>query len=136
MEEFRMGKVPAPKGPYSPWVKAGGFIFVSGQGPVDIDSGEPFLGDIARQSEMTLDNVTAVLADAGATLADVVKTTVFLTDINDFARMNEVYARYFGESKPARSTVQVAKLPIGINVEIEAVAVEPAAGHSIERLGG
>jgi len=131
-----MGKVPAPKGPYSPWVKAGGFIFVSGQGPVDIDSGEPFLGDIARQSEMTLDNVTAVLADAGATLADVVKTTVFLTDINDFARMNEVYARYFGESKPARSTVQVAKLPIGINVEIEAVAVEPAAGHSIERLGG
>ena len=131
-----MGKVPAPKGPYSPWVKAGGFIFVSGQGPVDIDSGEPFLGDIARQSEMTLDNVTAVLADAGATLADVVKTTVFLTDINDFARMNEVYARYFGESKPARSTVQVAKLPIGINVEIEAVAVEPAAGPSIERLGG
>ncbi len=131
-----MGKVPAPKGPYSPWVKAGGFIYVSGQGPIDIDSGEPFLGDIARQSEMALDNVAAVLADAGAGLADVVKTTVFLTDINDFARMNEVYASYFGASKPARSTVQVAKLPVGINVEIEAVAVDPKAGYKIERLGG
>ncbi|MBW7995468.1 MAG: hypothetical protein FVQ81_02630 [Candidatus Glassbacteria bacterium] len=130
-----MGKVPAPKGPYSPWVKAGGFIYVSGQGPVDIDTGEPFLGDIARQTEMTLDNVAAVLADAGAGLGDVVKTTVFLTDINDFTRMNEVYARYFGDSKPARSTVQVAKLPTGINLEIEAVAVDPAAGIDIVRLG-
>lgn len=131
-----MGKVPAPQGPYSPWVKAGGFIYVSGQGPVDIDSGKPFLGDIARQTEMTLDNVAAVLADAGAGLADVVKTTVFLTDIDDFAPMNEVYASYFGKSKPARSTVQVAKLPLGINVEIEAVALDPAAGTGIERLGG
>lgn len=130
-----MGKVPAPKGPYSPWVKAGGFIFVSGQGPVDIDTGEPFLGDIARQTEMTLDNVAAVLEDAGAGLGDVLKTTVFLTDINDFGRMNEVYARHFGSSKPARSTVQVAKLPIGISVEIEAVALDPKAGGKIERLG-
>ncbi len=131
-----MGKVPAPQGPYSPWVKAGGFIYVSGQGPVDIETGKPFLGDIARQTEMTLNNVAAVLADAGAGLADVVKTTVFLTDINDFGPMNEVYTRYFGQSKPARSTVQVAKLPLGINVEIEAVAVDPAAGISIERLDG
>ena len=130
-----MGKVPAPKGPYSPWTKAGGFIFVSGQGPVDIDTGEPFRGDIARQTEITLDNVKAVLEDAGAGLGDVVKTTVFLTDINDFARMNEVYARYFGDSKPARSTVQVAKLPIGINVEIEAIALDPKSGGKIERLG-
>ena len=130
-----MGKVPAPKGPYSPWVKANGFIFVSGQGPIDIDTGEPFLGDIGRQTEMTLDNVAAVLEDAGAGLGDVVKTTVFLTDINDFGRMNEVYARYFGASKPARSTVQVAKLPIGISVEIEAMALDPKAGGKIERLG-
>ena len=131
-----MGKVPAPQGPYSPWVKAGGFIYVSGQGPVDIDTGKPFLGDIARQTEMTLDNVAAVLADAGAGLSHVIKTTVFLTDIDDFAPMNEVYTSYFGQSKPARSTVQVAKLPLGINVEIEAVAADPAAGTSIERLGG
>ena len=131
-----MVKVPAPKGPYSPWTKAGGFIYVSGQGPVDIDTGEPFLGDIATQTEMTLNNVAAVLKDAGAGLEDVVKTTVFLTDINDFAHMNEVYAKYFGASKPARSTVQVAKLPLGINVEIEAVALDPATGGKIERLGG
>lgn len=131
-----MGKVPAPKGPYSPWVKAGGFIYVSGQGPIDIDTGEPFLGDIARQTEMTLDNVAAVLEDAGAGLGDVIKTTVFLTDIDDFARMNEVYAKYFGGTKPARSTLQAARLPIGIGVEIEAVAVDPASGIAVERMGG
>ena len=128
-------KVPAPKGPYSPWVKAGGFIYVSGQGPVNPETGEVFLGDIAGQTRMTLDNVEAVLNDAGAALGDVIKTTVFLTDIANFGAMNEVYAGRFGAVRPARTTVQAAALPLGISVEIEAVAVDPKAGHKITRLG-
>ena len=130
------GKVPAPKGPYSPWVKAGGFIYVSGQGPVDPETGEVDLGDIATQTRMTLANVEAVLADAGASLTDVVKTTVFLTDIGNFKPMNEVYAECFGQVRPARSTVGVAALPLGISVEIEAVAVDPASGMKVLRTGG
>ena len=127
------GKVPAPKGPYSPWVKAGGFIYVSGQGPIDPETGEVYLGDIAEQTRMTLANVEAILNDAGAALSEVVKTTVFLTDIGDFTRMNEVYAEVFGEVRPARSTVQAAALPLGISVEIEAVAVAPGTGTEIVR---
>ena len=130
------GKVPAPKGPYSPWVKAGGFIYVSGQGPIDPETGETDLGDIATQTRMTLANVEAVLADAGAGLGDVVKTTVFLTDIGNFKPMNEVYAEVFGRVRPARSTVGVAALPLGISVEIEAVAADPASGIKISRTGG
>ncbi len=129
------GKVPAPQGPYSPWVKAGAYIYVSGQGPVDASTGEVFRGDIAGQTRLTLDNVQAVLEDAGAGLNDVIKTTVFLTDIEDFAAMNEIYAGRFGAVRPARSTVQVARLPLEISVEIEAVAVDPAAGIVVQRLG-
>jgi len=129
-------KVPAPKGPYSPWVKAGGFIYVSGQGPIDPETGETDLGDIATQTRITLANVEAVLADAGASLGDVVKTTVFLTDIGNFKPMNEVYAQVFGQVRPARSTVGVAALPLGISVEIEAVAVDPASGMKVSRTGG
>jgi len=128
--------VPAPKGPYSPWVKAGGFIYVSGQGPIDPETGEADLGDIAKQTRITLANVEAVLADAGASLGDVVKTTVFLTDIGNFKPMNEVYAQVFGQVRPARSTVGVAALPLGISVEIEAVAVDPASGMKVSRTGG
>ena len=126
-------KLPQAQGPYSLWVKSGGFIFISGQGPLDPESGEAFLGDIVRQTEMTLANLEAILEDAGASLADVVKTTVFLTDMGNFSRMNEVYAGAFGKSKPARSTVQVAALPLGISVEIEAVAVDPSAGIQVQR---
>lgn len=126
-------KLPPAKGPYSLWVKTGGFIFVSGQGPIDPETGEAYLGDIAEQTRMTLANVEAILNDAGATLSAVVKTTVFLTDIGDFARMNEVYAEVFGEVRPARSTVQAAALPLGISVEIEAVAVAPGTGTEIVR---
>ncbi|OGG04615.1 MAG: hypothetical protein A3F83_08310 [Candidatus Glassbacteria bacterium RIFCSPLOWO2_12_FULL_58_11] len=128
-------KVPAPKGPYSPWVKAAGFIYVSGQGPVNPETGEVFLGDIAGQTRMTLDNIEAVLEDAGAHLSDVIKTTVFLTDIKNFGAMNEVYAGRFGAIRPARTTVQAAALPLGIAVEIDAVAVDPKAGRKITRLG-
>ena len=126
-------KLPPAKGPYSLWVKTGGFIFVSGQGPIDPETGEAYLGDIAEQTRMTLANVEAILNDAGATLSEVVKTTVFLTDIGDFARMNEVYAEVFGEVRPARSTVQAAALPLGISVEIEAVAVAPGIDNEIVR---
>ena len=126
-------KLPPAKGPYSLWVKTGGFIYVSGQGPIDPESGEVYLGDIAEQTRMTLANVEAILNDAGAALSEVVKTTVFLTDIGDFTRMNEVYAEVFGEVRPARSTVQAAALPLGISVEIEAVAVAPVTGTEIVR---
>ena len=126
-------KLPPAKGPYSLWVKTGGFIFVSGQGPIDPETGEAYLGDIAEQTRMTLANVEAILNDAGAALSEVVKTTVFLTDIGDFARMNEVYAEVFGEVRPARSTVQAAALPLGISVEIEAVAVAPGIDNEIVR---
>ena len=126
-------KLPPAKGPYSLWVKTGGFIFVSGQGPVDPESGDVYLGDIAQQTRMTLANLEAILKDAGAALSDVVKTTVFLTDIGNFTRMNEVYSKAFGDVRPARSTVQVAALPLGISVEIAAVAVSPGTGTEVVR---
>jgi len=126
-------KLPPAKGPYSLWVKAGGYIYVSGQGPIDPESGEAFLGDIEEQTRITLNNVKAILEDAGATLADVIKTTVFLADIGDFARMNKVYGSFFGGVKPARSTVQAAALPLGIGVEIEAVAVDRGAVKEVVR---
>lgn len=126
-------KLPQAKGPYSLWVKAGDFIFVSGQGPVDPETGQVFLGDIAEQARMTLENMRAILDDAGARMDDVVKTTVFLTDIGNFARMNEVYSRAFGTVKPARTTVQAAALPLGIGVEIEAVARDPKSKARVIR---
>ena len=113
---------PAAVGPYSQAVEAGGFVFCSGQIPLDPKTGEMVAGGIAAATERVILNLQAVLAEAGAGLRDVVKTTVFLSDINDFAAMNEVYARFFGESLPARATVQAAKLPKGSLVEIEAVA--------------
>jgi 2-iminobutanoate/2-iminopropanoate deaminase len=126
-------KLPQAKGPYSLWVKAGDFIFVSGQGPVDPETGKVFLGDIAEQARMTLENVRAILDDAGAKMDDVVKTTVFLTDIGHFAKMNEVYSQAFGAVKPARTTVQAAALPLGIGVEIEAVACDPKSKARVIR---
>ena len=126
-------KLPPAKGPYSLWVKAEDFIFVSGQGPVDPETGQAFLGDIAEQTRMTLANIEGILEDAGAKMSDVVKTTVFLTDIGNFSRMNEVYAQAFGAVKPARTTVQAAALPLGIGVEIEAVAVDPKSKARVTR---
>jgi len=115
----------APKaiGPYSQAVAAGDLIFCAGQGAIDPTSGENVNGDVRAETERTLDNLSAVLAAAGSDLAHVVKTTVFLTDMADFAAMNEVYARRFGEHRPARSTVGVAALPRGFKVEIECVAI-------------
>ena len=113
---------PAAIGPYSQAIIAGGFLFTAGQIPIDPDSKVVVEGDIVPQTQRVLENLGAVLAAAGATWKDVVKTTVFLQDMGDFARMNEVYSSVMGEARPARSTVQVAGLPRGVLVEIELVA--------------
>ncbi len=114
---------PAAIGPYSQGIEANGMVFVSGQLPIDPATGD-FAGiDISAQAEQSLKNVQSVLAEAGLTLANVVKSTVFLKDIKDFAAMNEVYARFFTEGCPARSAVQAAALPKDALVEIEVIAV-------------
>ena len=117
-------KAPAPVGPYSQAILAGGFIFVSGQAALNPETKEAEHGDIKSQTKRTLENIEEILKAQGLTMNDVVKCTVFLTDINDFKEMNEVYGEYFAESKPARSTVEVANLPLGFRVEIEAIALK------------
>ena len=114
----------APKaiGPYSPAVRAGQLLFVSGQIPTDPATGNMVDGDVAAQTRRVLDNVGALLTAAGRSFADVVRTTVFLADMNDFAAMNAVYASYFVEPFPARATVQVARLPKDARVEIDVIA--------------
>ncbi len=114
---------PSAVGPYSQAVAAGGLVFVSGQIPLDPATGELIDGDIAAQAERVLENLGAVLKAAGLTFGDVVKTTIYLTDMADFAAVNQVYARYFPTEEPARATIQVAALPKGARIEIDAVAV-------------
>jgi 2-iminobutanoate/2-iminopropanoate deaminase len=114
---------PGAIGPYSQAVKAGDFVFVSGQIPIDPKTGNFVSEDVAEQTEQVFKNLSAVLEAAGSSLKNVVKTTVFLADMNDFAKMNEVYARYFTENYPARATVQAARLPKDARVEIEAIAL-------------
>lgn len=125
MSETRTIAVPnAPKaiGPYAQGIVAKGLLFTAGQIPLDPETMKLVAGDVAAQTHRIFDNLEAILAGAGATLAAVVKTTVFLTDMGDFAKMNEVYAVRFGTHRPARSTVQVAALPAGASLEIELVA--------------
>ena len=114
----------APKaiGPYSQAVKAGPLLFLSGQVPLDPVSGQMIDGDIAAQTRRVFENLGAVLDAGGRSFADVVRTTVFLADMNDFAAMNEVYGQYFKEPYPARATVQVARLPKDARVEIDLIA--------------
>ncbi len=116
-------KAPAPIGPYSQAVRAGGFIFLSGQIPLDPVTGAIVEGDIAAQTRQVFRNITAVLEAAGSGLAKVVKTSVFLKNLDDFAGFNGVYSEFLGDAKPARSTVQVSRLPKEVLVEIEAVAL-------------
>src|SRR4051812_39168233 len=97
---------PTPRGPYSPAIRAGDFIFVSGQGPIDPATDKLSGGDIAEQTRLTLENLRQILAACGATLADVVKCSVFLLDAGEFAAMNEVYKEFFGDTRPARTTVE------------------------------
>ena len=114
----------APKaiGPYSQAVRAGQLLFVSGQVPLDPATGQIVSGDIAAQTRRVFDNLGAVLKAGGRSFADVVRTTVFLADMNDFATVNEVYGTYFSEPYPARATVQVARLPKDARVEIDLIA--------------
>lgn len=114
---------PAAIGPYSQGIVAGNFLFTAGQIALDPATGQIVQGDVTAQTERVLKNLTAVLESAGTSWADVVKTTVYLQDMADFPRVNEVYGRMIGDARPARSTVQVAGLPRGVLVEIDAVAV-------------
>lgn len=117
---------PAALGPYSQAIATGNFLFCAGQIPIDPTTNELVAGDITAQTTQVLDNVGAVLRANGMTYSDVVKATVFLTDLGNFAAMNAVYARYFGAPHPARSTIEVAGLPKGADVEIEVIATREA----------
>lgn len=114
---------PAAIGPYSQAIKVGNFIYTSGQIPINPENGELVNSDIKSAAKQSLENLKAILEAAGSCLENVVKTTVFLKDMNDFVAVNEVYATYFNDKMPARSAIQVAKLPKDAMVEIEAVAI-------------
>ncbi len=123
MEIIQTDLAPQAIGPYSQAIKAHGLVFASGQIPLDPATMQLVEGGIREQTERVLENLQAVLAAAGSALDRVVKTTVYLADMNEFAAMNEVYAKYFSETKPARATVQVARLPRDVRVEIDVVAL-------------
>jgi 2-iminobutanoate/2-iminopropanoate deaminase len=123
METIQTDLAPAAIGPYAQAVKANGLVFCSGQIPLDPVTMQLVEGDIKAQTERVLLNLQAVLAAAGSSLERVVKTTVFLADLNDFVAMNEVYAGYFNATRPARATVQAARLPRDVKIEIELVAL-------------
>ena len=115
-------KAPQAIGPYSQAVQAGSFLFISGQIPINPATGELELGDIRSQARLVLENIKAILEEAGCSLQNVVKTTIFLKNLADFKDVNEVYANYFQNDPPARATVEISALPKGVGVEIEAVA--------------
>jgi 2-iminobutanoate/2-iminopropanoate deaminase len=121
--EIRTAAAPLPVGPYSQAVAQGGLLFVSGQIPLDPETQKLVAGEIEAQTERVLENLAAVLAAGGSSLAGVLRTTVYLTDLALFPRMNAVYARYFDQvPRPARSTLQAAALPLGAQIEIDAIA--------------
>ena len=115
---------PKPVGPYSPAIRANGFIFVSGQGPIVLETGEQLQGTIEEKVHRTIGNIEVILEAAGSSLEKVVKTTIYLTDLGNFKRVNEAYGQHFKGVPPARTTIQAAALPTGIEVEIEAIAAE------------
>src|SRR5713226_4836772 len=125
-------EAPAAVGPYSQAVRVGATIYCAGQIPLDPRSGQIVSGDIAAQTRRVLDNISAVLKAEGLSFESIVKTTIFLTDLADFQAVNEIYASYFKQAPPARSTVEVPALPKGARVEIEAIAVADAASSSGE----
>lgn len=118
------GSAPAPIGPYSQAIEVGNLLFCSGQVAIDPATNQVFTGDVKGQTELVMKNIEAVLTTAGLGFQNVAKTTIFLTSMNDFAAVNEIYGRFFPENPPARSTVAVAGLPKGVNVEIEIIAVK------------
>ena len=121
-EVIATGKAPGAIGPYSQAIKLGGHVFTAGQIPLDPATMKIVEGDVTAQTERVMQNLAAVLEAAGSSLSRVVKTTCFLTDLDDFAAFNEVYGKHMGDNRPARSTVQVSKLPAGARVEVEAIA--------------
>jgi 2-iminobutanoate/2-iminopropanoate deaminase len=122
LKRIHTDHAPAAIGPYSQAIVVDGWVFCSGQVPIAPETGDLLKGDVAQQTDLVLRNLARVLEAAGSSLGHVVKTTVFLSDMNDFAAMNEVYARHFGEHRPARAAVQAAALPKACDVEIECVA--------------
>ncbi|MBL7192130.1 RidA family protein [bacterium] len=116
-------KAPKAIGPYSQAVTAGGFIFTAGQVPIDPATGKIAEGGIEAQTRQSMNNIKAILEAAGSKLENIVKTTIFVIDLNDFPKVNEVYGSFFKDNPPARSTVQVSRLPLDVKVEIEAVAL-------------
>jgi 2-iminobutanoate/2-iminopropanoate deaminase len=125
IERISVPGTPAPQGPYSPAVRAGDYIFVSGQGPIDPATGKFSLGDIRHETRLVLENIKKILEGCGASMSDVVKCSVFLAHPGDFAVMNEVYAEFFGTQKPARTTVAAVMVATGMKVEIDCVAYVP-----------
>ena len=123
MEPVSTDQGPKAIGPYSQAIRANGFVFLSGQIPLDPKTQQVIEGDVSAQTERVLENLKAVVEAAGSSLERVVKTTVFLTDMREFAEMNEVYSRYFAAHKPARSTVEVSRLPKNVRVEIDLIAL-------------
>lgn len=121
--------IAAPRGPYSPAVRAGDFIFLAGQVPVDPTTNQMSTGDIKHETRLTLNNVKRLLEGVGSSLADVVKVGVYLADGAEFAHMNEVYTEFFGDSKPARTTI-VCKFMADIRIEIDCVAYTPVGSHT------
>lgn len=113
---------PAPVGPYSVAVEANGFVFISGQGALDPATNQLVVGGVEAETEQVMKNIGAILTDVGLAYDDIVKTTIFLADMDDFPLVNAVYGKYVADAKPARSTVEVARLPLDINVEIEVIA--------------
>jgi 2-iminobutanoate/2-iminopropanoate deaminase len=122
-EKIETKNAPAPIGPYSQAIRTNGFVFVSGQIPINPATGSIVEGGIEAQARQVMNNLSAVLEASGSNLGNVVKTTIFLTNLDDFAKLNQVYGEFVGESKPARSTVQVSRLPKEVLLEIEAVAL-------------
>ena len=117
-------QAPAPIGPYSQAIAAGNFVFVSGQIPSNPSTGEIVSGDIKAETKQVMENIKAVLSEAGVGFSSIVKTTIFLTDMQSFAQVNEVYGTYFTDQFPARETVQVSALPKSVNVEISVIAIK------------
>ncbi len=122
LQSIHSDQAPAAVGPYSQAIQAGGFLYISGQLPMVPETKELLVEDVKAATKQSLENAGAILKEAGYDFSDVVKTTVYLADINDFAAMNEVYGEYFSDHKPARAAFEVAKLPLGAGVEIEMVA--------------
>jgi 2-iminobutanoate/2-iminopropanoate deaminase len=127
LQNVHTDQAPAAIGPYSQGVVANGFLFTAGQIALDPASGQIVAGDVVAQAEQVFRNLSAILGTVGASWNDVVKATVFLMDMHDFARVNEVYGRVMGDARPARSTVQVSGLPRGVLVEIDLVVAVPSA---------